>query len=141
MREQAAGPEDSFSSAQGLPHSGRAEPLDARAPGADEALLVAGYAQLPQSTGAGVMWRHLTIIVRIDRGTGLVVDSSTTLATRVADTFVRELLIGSEPLRDQERIVGAIERQYFGNGKRAIIGAIRDLAQRLQESAPARSGS
>lgn len=99
----------------------------------DDVLLVAGYAQLPQSTGAGVMWRHLTIIVRIDITTGLVVDASTTLATSVADTFVRELLLGSAPLRDQERLVATVERQYFGNGRKAIVGAIRDLVQRFQE--------
>jgi uncharacterized protein DUF3870 len=105
----------------------------------DDVLLVAGYAQLPQSTGAGVMWRHLTIIVRIDVRSGRVVDASTTLATRVADTFVRELLIGSTLPLDQELLVGTIERQYFGNGRKAIIGAIRDLVQRLQECTAARS--
>jgi len=95
---------------------------------------VAGYAQLPQSTGAGVMWRHLTVIVRIDTRSGLVVDASTTLATRIADGFVAELLIGSDPLRDQERIVATVERAYFGNGRKAIVGAIRDLVSRLRES-------
>jgi hypothetical protein len=69
-----------------------------------DVVLVAGYAQLPQSTGAGVMWRHLTVIARIDLDSGLVVDASTTLATAVADRFVRELLIGSDPLRDSGRI-------------------------------------
>jgi hypothetical protein len=101
---------------------------------------VAGYAQLPQSTGAGVMWRHLTLIVRIDTRSGLVVDASTTLATRVADSFVAELLIGSEPVRDQEHIVSTVERAYFGNGRKAIIGAIRDLVARLRESGTLPSG-
>lgn len=101
---------------------------------ADRSVLVAGYAQLPQSTGAGVMWRHLTIIVRIDTRSGLVVDASTTLATRVADAFVAELLFGADLERDQEHIVTTVERAYFGNGRKAIIGAIRDLVTRLRES-------
>ena len=98
-----------------------------------DVVLVAGYAQLPQSTGAGVMWRHLTLIVRIDLGSGLVVDASTTLATAVADTFVRELLIGSDPIRDQQRILATVERHYFGNGRKAIVGALRDLMERYEE--------
>lgn len=98
-----------------------------------DVVLVAGYAQLPQSTGAGVMWRHLTVIVRIDLSSGLVVDASTTLATTVADEFVRELLIGSDPIRDSERILAVMERHYFGNGRKAIVGAVRDLVQRYEE--------
>lgn len=129
-------PGEGSSSSQGLPDTGGRERLVSQAGTApsDDVLLVAGYAQLPQSTGAGVMWRHLTIIVRIDVRSGRVVDASTTLATRVADTFVRELLIGSTLPLDQERLVGTIERRYFGNGRKAIIGAIRDLVQRLQEA-------
>ncbi|MFC5236807.1 DUF3870 domain-containing protein [Pseudonocardia zijingensis] len=98
-----------------------------------DVVLVAGYAQLPQSTGAGQMWRHLTVIARIDLDSGLVVDASTTLATAVADQFVRELLIGSDPVRDSERILTTLERHYFGNGRKAIIGAFRDLVQRYEE--------
>jgi hypothetical protein len=98
-----------------------------------DVVLVAGYAQLPQSTGAGQMWRHLTVIARIDLDSGLVVDASTTLATAVADQFVRELLIGSDPVRDSERILSTLERHYFGNGRKAIIGAFRDLVQRYEE--------
>jgi hypothetical protein len=98
-----------------------------------DVMLVAGYAQLPRNTGAGVLWQHLTVIVRMDVRTGRVVDASTTLATRVADTFVRELLLGAVLLRDQERIVSAVETRYFGNGRKAIVGAIRDLVQRLRE--------
>lgn len=80
------------------------------------------------------MWRHLTVIVRIDLRSGIVVDASTTLATHVADEFVRELLIGADPIRDQERIVEAVERQYVGNGQKAIIGAFRDLVQRYHDT-------
>lgn len=122
-----------------MPSMGNESVSEAGTTALDDVLLVAGYARLPQSTGAGVMWRHLTIIVRLDVRSGRVADASTTLATRVADHFVRELLIGSALPRDQERIVGTIERQYFGNGRKAIVGAIRDLVQRLQECGAARS--
>ncbi|GGF55649.1 hypothetical protein GCM10011519_31950 [Marmoricola endophyticus] len=95
--------------------------------------MVAGYAQLPQSTGAGVMWRHLTIIVRVDPTTHRVVDASTTLATRIADEFVHQLLIGRDLTADQADLIGALEQRYFGNGRKAIIGACRDLTERYLE--------
>lgn len=116
-------------------------PSDPSSAPADECVLVAGYAQLPQNTGAGVMWRHLTVIVRIHTPSGTVIDASTTLATRVADAFVHELLVGADLLRDQERIVSTVERSYFGNGRKAIVGAIRDLVARFRESAALPSGS
>lgn len=57
-------------------------------------VVVAGYAQLPQRTGAGVMWRHSMIIAAIERSSHRVLAVSTTLATGVADEFVRENMVG-----------------------------------------------
>ncbi|MEX2290858.1 MAG: DUF3870 domain-containing protein [Mycobacteriales bacterium] len=95
-------------------------------------VIVAGYAQLPQTTGAGVLHRHLTIIVKVERRTSLVVDVSTSLATRVADEFVRENLQGRTlgSAGDDEDFVRTIEENYIGNGQKAIVGAYRDLCRR-----------
>lgn len=93
-------------------------------------VVVAGYAQLPQSTGAGVLYRHLTIIVKVDRRSHAVVDVSTTLATKLADEFVREQLTGRALGQDDEEFVALVEDNYFGNGQKAIVGAYRDLCRR-----------
>ena len=93
-------------------------------------VVVAGYAQLPQSTGAGVLFRHLTIIVKVDRQTHAVLDVSTTLTTDLADEFVRQQLTGRSLREDDEAFVRLVEANYFGNGQKAIIGAYRDLCRR-----------
>ena len=95
-------------------------------------VVVAGYAQLPQSTGAGVLYRHLTIIAKVERETGVVVDVATTLSTRIADEFVRDQMHGRTLDPDDETFVAAVEANYFGNGQKAIVGAYRDLCRRYQ---------
>jgi hypothetical protein len=95
-------------------------------------VVVAGYAQLPQSTGAGVLYRHLTIIAKVERETGVVVDVATTLSTRIADEFVRDQLHGRTLDADEETFVAKVEANYFGNGQKAIVGAYRDLCRRYQ---------
>lgn len=97
-------------------------------------VIVAGYAQLPQSTGAGVMWRHLTLIARVDSATHRVTDVSTTLATPLADKFVRELMLNLDLRDGSSDFVTAVETHYFGNGRKAIVGAFRDLVRRYEES-------
>lgn len=96
-------------------------------------MLVAGYARLPQSTGAGVMYHHLTVIAKVETATGRVLDISTTLATRLADSFVKEHLIGISLTRDLRRFIDIVDRHYWGNGRKAIIGAVRDMARRFDE--------
>ncbi|MPZ59760.1 MAG: DUF3870 domain-containing protein [Propionibacteriales bacterium] len=98
-------------------------------------VLVAGYARLPQSTGAGVMYQHLTVIAKIESRTSRVLEASTTLATSLADSFVKEHLIGIDLVRDLDRFVEVVEGHYWGNGRKAIIGAVRDLARRYCEQA------
>jgi hypothetical protein len=93
-------------------------------------VIVAGYAQLPQSTGAGVLYRHLTIVAKVDRRTHAVVDVSTTLTTKLADDFVREQLIGRVVTEDGDAFGRTVEANYLGNGQKAIIGAYKDLCRR-----------
>lgn len=95
-------------------------------------VVVAGYAQLPQSTGPGVLYRHLTIVVKVERKTGVVVDATTTLSSRISDEFVREQLLGRTLGSDDETFVTTLEANYFGNGQKAIAGAFRDLCRRYQ---------
>lgn len=97
-------------------------------------VLVAGYARLPQSTGAGVLYQHLTVIAKVECETSTVLDVSTTLATSLADAFVREQLVGVNLLHDVDRFVEIVEARYWGNGRKAIIGAVRDMARRYSES-------
>lgn len=96
-------------------------------------VLVAGYARLPQSTGAGVLYQHLTVIAKVECETSTVLDVSTTLATALADSFVKDHLVGANLLHDVDRFVDIVEAQYWGNGRKAIIGAVRDMARRYSE--------
>jgi hypothetical protein len=93
---------------------------------------VAGYARLPQNTGAGSMFKVLTIVAKVDRRTDVILDVSTTLATRLADEFVREELIGLDLMRQGLRFISAAETTYFGLGQRAIVSAFRDLRRRYE---------
>jgi hypothetical protein len=97
-------------------------------------VLVAGYAQLPQTTGAGVLYRHLTIIARVDRGTHRVEAVDTSLATDLAETFVREHLVGRSLSEDVDDFVALVEATYFGHGRKAIIGAVHNMRRRFLDS-------
>lgn len=97
-------------------------------------VLVAGYAQLPQTTGAGVLYRHLTIIARVDRETHRVEAVDTSLATELAESFVRSHLVGRSLTDDVGSFVDLVEETYFGHGRKAIVGAVRNMRQRYLES-------
>jgi hypothetical protein len=103
-------------------------------------VLVAGYAQLPQTTGAGVLYRHLTIIARVDRETHRVEAVDTSLATDLAEAFVREHLVGLSLTEDVDGFVELVEATYFGHGRKAIIGAVHNMRRRYLDSLESSEG-
>ena len=56
-----------------------------------------------------------------------------TLLTPVARDFVEELLVGSNLLTDQERVLDELQVNYGGGAQKAVKQAYKDLCERYLE--------
>jgi len=87
-------------------------------------MFISGYAKLPQGITANKLYDVIAIGLLVDKETGKILDADCSLVTRVAQSFVRELLIG-ESLNNFEKIEDKLKRQYFGSAKKALISACK----------------
>lgn len=92
--------------------------------------LVCGYARLPQSIAAAQVYQTLSIVALVDKITDKILEASVTLVTPVARSYVENLLIGSNLVTDQERIIEELQQNYGGTAQKAVKQAYRDLCER-----------
>src|ERR1700683_734473 len=95
-------------------------------------VLVVRYRRFPQNTSAEQMHSVLAMSARINTDSHIVLDLSTTLITRVADEFIKELLTGTNLLEDENESVERLRASYFGHADRGLIAAYRDLLKRYR---------
>jgi hypothetical protein len=89
------------------------------------AVLFSGYAKLPAGTVSGEIYKVMALVVLLDNRTGEVVEADCTLSTRLAERFVKSLLVGRNISHDSEAIIQQINTVYQGSAKKAIINAWR----------------
>jgi hypothetical protein len=92
-----------------------------------------GYAKLPQQTAAAQVYQMVTIVTLVDKTTDTVLEASVTLITPVARSFVETLLVGSNLVSDQERVLQELRVNYGGGAQKAVKQAYRDLCDRYAE--------
>ena len=74
-----------------------------------------------------------TMVTLVDKTSDTVLDASVTLVTPVARSFVETLLVGSNLITDQERILQELRVNYGGGAQKAVKQAYRDLCERYAE--------
>jgi hypothetical protein len=74
-----------------------------------------------------------TMVTLVDKTTDTVLEASVTLITPVARSFVETLLVGSNLVTDQERILQELRVNYGGGAQRAVKQAYRDLCERYSD--------
>jgi acyl-CoA thioester hydrolase len=95
--------------------------------------IAAGYARLPTTTAAGQVYQTVAIVALVDRTTDLIEKASVTLVTPTAREFVEDLLVGSNLVAEQERILEELRCNYGGGAQKAVKQAYRDLCERYAE--------
>jgi len=130
----------SGSGVPGDPHL-RGGSIDRSAPSPGDRCIACGYAKLQQQTAAAQVYQMFTIVTLVDKTTDSVMDASVTLITPVARSFVESLLVGSNLLTDQERILQELRVNYGGGAQKAVKQAYRDLCERYTDMKAAGGGT
>jgi len=102
-------------------------------PATGDRCIACGYAKLPQQTAAAQVYQMLTIVTLVDKTADVVLDASVTLVTPVARSFVERLLVGSNLVTDQERILQELRVNYGGGAQKAVKQSYRDLCERYAD--------
>ena len=95
--------------------------------------LFSGYARLPQDVSHQNLHRRVGIVVEVD-GDGKIVHSSCTLLMDLARDFLDRLLVGHSVLTERDEIEAAIRERYRGHSQAALIAAMRQVLEAVDQS-------
>ncbi|EGO65555.1 DUF3870 domain-containing protein [Acetonema longum] len=95
-------------------------------------LLFSGYARLPSGTVSSEVYTVMALVVLVDIETDTIVEVDSTLSTRLAERFVSRLIVGQKLEPDIGKLVGKINHAYQGSANKAIITALRIIADKYQ---------
>jgi hypothetical protein len=96
-------------------------------------VIVTGYAKMPEGTAARHLYEYLTVGAVVDVETGVVVRATSTLVTDVGREWLRDLLEGTDLLKDEDKFIALVSREYWGQAQSAIIQCFRDLSRRYRQ--------
>jgi hypothetical protein len=100
---------------------------------AGDKCVACGYARLPHTTTAAQVYETVAVVVLVDKTTDIIEQASVTLLTSVARDFVEALLVGSNLLTDQERVLDELHVNYGGGAQKAVKQAYKDACERYVE--------
>lgn len=95
-------------------------------------VFLAGHARLPQGVAAQSVYDSLALSVEIETRYHVILRADCTLATELANDFVRRLLRGYSLQDGFEPLAQAIRSEYRGAAQRALVAALKDLEQEYQ---------
>lgn len=98
------------------------------------------YAKFPEGLAATTMYNQLSLGVVVDVTTNIIVDTSCTLVTEMAQNRVKSYLVGRNLWTDLSVIVEDITFCHQGSACKSIIKALRDIhrkyGQFIEDNAP-----
>jgi len=105
-------------------------------------LIVVGYAKVPAGSALRAHHEYLSVSLRIDQASGVVVEVDSTAVTALVRGWLSELLLGVDFAADIDHVLSVIEQNYVGLAagsiRQAVADAKRRYAARLKD---ARSGA
>ena len=97
--------------------------------------LFSGYARLPQDVSHQNVHRRVGLVVEVD-DQGVVTACSSTLLMDLARDFFARLLIGHSVVTERQEIEAAIHEYYLGHSKAALLFALHQVFEAVDQSAP-----
>lgn len=96
----------------------------------DDTIFITGYAKLPSNITAEKLYKVIAVGVEIDPHTGIIVDCDCTLATVVARSFFRKLVLGYNLSNGIEGLTKIFEIRYHGSARKAIVTGLRIMYEK-----------
>jgi len=97
--------------------------------------LFSGYARLPQDVSHQNVHRRVGLVVEVDER-GVITACSSTLLMDLARDFFSRLLVGRSVVTERDEIEGAIHEFYLGHSKAALLFALHQVFEAVDQSAP-----
>ena len=97
---------------------------------ANTSIIVVGYAKVPRTSAAYGASDYLSVSLRIDRGTGQIIEADSTAISPMVRTWLSELLLGVDFTADLQPILAVIEQSYLSNATGSLKQAILDAWRR-----------
>jgi len=104
-----------------------------------DSYLFSGYARLPQDVSHQAMYRRVGVVLEVGDD-GRIVHSSCTLIMDLARDFLDRLLVGYSVLTQREEIDAALRERYRGHSQAALISAMRQVFEAVDQSPLAAAG-
>ncbi|MBE3015242.1 DUF3870 domain-containing protein [Microbispora sp. NEAU-D428] len=97
---------------------------------AHTSIIVVGYAKVPRTSAAYGAHDYLSVSLRIDRGTGRVVEVDSTAISPMVRNWLSELLLGVDFTADLRPTLAVIEQSYLSNATGSLKQALLDAWRR-----------
>lgn len=98
-----------------------------------ETLILTAYSKAPQGTSMYEEFKHLGVVLEIDKENHIIMNVEFTFITQLANDYFKRLLIGKNILIDYENILNLIKENYVATSRQAVIVALRLAIQRYVE--------
>ncbi|WP_165974383.1 DUF3870 domain-containing protein [Nonomuraea deserti] len=98
--------------------------------GARTSLIVVGYARVPRTSAVHGASEFLTVSLRIDRGTGVIIEVDSTAIAGMVRDWVSELLVGVNFADDIGPVLAEIDAHFLSNAAGSLKQAISDAWRR-----------
>lgn len=95
-------------------------------------IFLTGYAKLPQGITAKELYAVIAVGIVVDVKTSEIIDADCTLATVLAKSVVKNLLVGSK-LNDLDKIEKGFKHHYYGSARKAILSAIKTCNEKYRQ--------
>ncbi|MCK5762888.1 MAG: DUF3870 domain-containing protein [Clostridiales bacterium] len=95
-------------------------------------ILITAYAKLPNGITATELYKVVGVALLVDRKTSLIKDVECSLATDLAENYIKRIIIG-KTLNDISGIEKEFELNYFGSAKKAIVSAVKIASEKYNE--------
>lgn len=98
-------------------------------------IIVTAYAKAPQNTSMYEVYKHIGIVLEIDRESRMIVDAEFTLITDLAKDYFKRLFIGYNMEDGVEGILERVENSYFAPSMNSFTVALKSVFRRYKENA------
>lgn len=98
-------------------------------------IIVTAYAKAPQNTSMYEVYKHIGIVLEIDRQSKKIMDAEFTLITNLAKDYFKRLIVGYNMDNGVDELLKKIEISYFAPSTESFNVALKSAFRRYEERA------
>ncbi|MBO1002235.1 DUF3870 domain-containing protein [Pseudogracilibacillus auburnensis] len=100
-----------------------------------DTIIVTAYAKAPQNTSMYEVYKHIGVVLEIDRKSREIVNAEFTLITNLARDYFKRLSVGYNMDHGVDGLLKKIENSYFAPSTNSFNVALKSAFRRYEERA------